>query len=162
MARRDKTMVAGAASITKVENWLQVSEDTRRKLMEAWGLSSRSPLPWSELLARIGLDPEQPLQLHEDLMENLWDTKAVAFHISKKPKTVASWVATGNYPKRFPRPVLIIGPRKKLWLPIEVKAYYRPNMFLALADAIHRPNARPEEIQRHREDLPVTLEPLDG
>ena len=139
---------AGSATLSEIQFWLNVGTSIRASVLARWGLSARREVPWTELWPRIGLDAFQPIGVHAELRRQLWETAAVASFTGWGRTSVSKWVRQDRYPADFPKPVLIFGPRIKLWLPIEVEAYKYPSAFGALygkvriaAESEGRPNA---------------------
>lgn len=148
-------------SFDQVARWLGICDDTRRELWAKMNLRTEDKPTWPILWRIVGLSPHQPPELHRELKRPLWETKEVARYISKEPKTVAGWCRSGSYPLGFPPPALIVGPRKKLWLPLEVEAYRHGAHFSRLAKTISRARRSGQTVPKAPRELTVNLDPLE-
>ena len=150
-----------------IARFLGVGDDTRRALLRALGLPKRRRHAWSELWARLGLDPVQPedvrthLMLGADGRNALWDASRVAEETGVVASTVNGWCSRDTFPPGFPRPIIDHRRKTRLWLPVEVRAYVEPSIYGELAGRIRR---AAKSVDRPAAAEPVvwngTLEPL--
>lgn len=119
-------------------------DDTRRKIFSQLGLPKRRNRPWAEVWAAIGLDPVQPDDLWDDLTvgqngkNQLWDAVRVAEETGLAASTVNNYCWKNFFPEDFPRPLINVSPKTRLWLPLEVRAYNRPSLYRSQAAKIRR------------------------
>lgn len=119
-------------------------DDTRRRLLRLLGLPKRRKYPWSEIWHALGLSPDQPKPLWNDLtlgderQNFLWSAARVADEIGLSSDTVNAYCNQDRRPEGFPAPLLSAGPKTRLWLPLEVRAYNQPSLYAALASEIRR------------------------
>ncbi|OAN74086.1 hypothetical protein A8B82_18895 [Sulfitobacter sp. EhC04] len=144
----------------EAQAWLCIGPDKGRDFWETQRWSTHQELFWEDLWMLIGLAPCQPSAFIEELKRPLWETKKVAEYISKTPKVVAAWHKKSTYPTGFSSPALVVGPRKKLWLPIEVEAYRHGQHFTQIAKSIRRRRGQESPRLRQTTEPLVTLDPL--
>lgn len=143
-----------------------VGDDTRRAILRALGLPKRRKHAASEILAALGLHPEQlpvvmaEIMLRADGRNALWNAARVADEVESTAGTVHRWVRDGG-PAGFPKPVINHSRKVRLWIPLEVRAFWRPSLYAARARLIRR---RPPALQTSGRATPVvwtgTLQPL--
>jgi hypothetical protein len=118
------------------------SDDTRRKIFHYLGLPKRKKRPWGEFWDAVGIDPDQPEELWEDLTHGgdgrnvLWNAARVAEEVGLTAATVNGYCHKSSFPVSFPRPLIDLSPKTRLWLPLEVQAYVRPSLYAARAAMI--------------------------
>ena len=143
-----------------------VGADTSRAILRGLGLPKRRKHAASEILAALGLDPKQrpdilgEIMLRSDGRNALWDAARVADEVESTAGTVHRWVRDGG-PAGFPKPVLNHSRKVRLWIPLEVRAFWRPSLYAARARLIRR---RPPALQTSGRATSVvwtgTLQPL--
>lgn len=130
------------ASNADLEFFLGVEEDTRRKLLRAWGLFGRRRYAWSEIWHALGIAPDQPKDLWPELYSGterttrLWNAARVAEEIGVAAATVNGWCTKGALPTGFPPPLLAFSAKTRGWLPLQVRAYVQPSLYAARAGRI--------------------------
>ncbi|WP_099828260.1 hypothetical protein [Oceaniglobus indicus] len=140
--------------MSEIESFLRVKEDKRRELLRSWGLSGRQTIAWSEVWSAIGLD------LHQD--ESLWNALKlplllppdVVLMVGKSVETLNGWCRTDTLPPGFPLPICV-GPRKKLWINLDILARRQPEIYGSAAGKIRRSRANGQLLER----LSITLDP---
>lgn len=150
-----------------IARFLGVGDDTRRAILRALGLPKRRKHAWSELWARLGLEPDQPeevrrhLTLGPDGKNALWDAARVAEELGCVASTVNGWCARKALPSGFPPPLIDHRRKTRLWLPLDVRAYVEPSIYGALARQVRR---RPKVVEKAARPAPLdlhgTLQPL--
>ena len=142
-------------------------DDTRRKIFHHLGLPRRRKQAWGEFWHAVGLETEQPEHLWEDLTLGcsgkniLWNASRVAEETGLAATTVNGYCHRKSFPVGFPEPLIDIGPKTRLWLPLEVRAYVRPSLFGNRAASIRRkPVKRPLSNKSEQVSYTGTLEPL--
>lgn len=156
------------ATNADLADFLDCGDDTRRVIMRVLGMPKRRSRPWSEVWAALGLAPEQPgevwdeLTLGRDRKNRLWDPARVAAEIGCATDTVNDYCRTGKFPVGFPSPVLDLGPRRRWWLPLDVRAYNQPAIYKARAALIRRLPATSQHSDARSAPMPKpgTLTPL--
>lgn len=128
---------SGTATIEEIEQYLRVKGDKRRELFAYWGLSSNRSMSWSELWSSMGLEPTQHKKLWGDLQIPLRDNKEVSQITGISVGAINALCNEDNYPERFPPPIRL-GPRKKLWISLEILAFEQPSLYLVRAKEIRR------------------------
>jgi hypothetical protein len=119
-------------------------DDTRRKIFSHLGLPKRRKRPWGEVWAALGLDSMQTeemwdqLTLGRDGKNKLWDAARVAEETGLVASTINNYCRSDQFPEDFPRPLISMSPKTRLWLPLEVQAYNRPSLYGAKAANIRR------------------------
>lgn len=165
-ATGSKITPASKATNADLACFFNVGDDTRCDILRGLGLPKRRSYFWTELLNAFGLMPEQPEELWDELTLGaarknvLWDAARVASEIDVAPATVNGWCRKG-YPEGFPLPLINLGPKRRWWLPLEVRAYNQPSLYGDLARAIRR---KPAPAAAQRQAVPIachgTLQPL--
>lgn len=142
-------------------------DDTRRKIFQHLGLPKRKKQPWVEFWNAVGLDPDQPEKLWEDLThasdgENkLWDAARVAEEAGIASSTVNGYCHKKSFPDGFPKPLIDASKKTRLWLPLEVRAYVRPSLYAARAAMIRwKPKRRAAAKNAERISYTGTTQPL--
>lgn len=72
--------------------------------------------------------------------------------------TVNKWVNKGTAPDGFPPPICEFGPKTRLWLPLEIRAYAQPSLYGDLEAQIRRcPVKRksPKKVTHHKTMAPL-------
>ncbi|WP_026759138.1 hypothetical protein [Sediminimonas qiaohouensis] len=145
----------------------ECGDDTRRKIFRYLGLPKRKKQPWGEFWNAVGLDPEQPEELWEDLTHGsdgkngLWDAARVAEEIGLAASTVNGYCHKKSFPDDFPRPLIDASKKTRLWLPLEVRAYVRSSIYRARAEKIRRkPTRRTAAKKAERIPYTGTMQPL--
>lgn len=119
-------------------------DDTRRKIFRFYNLPKRKKRPWSEFWNAVGLDPRQPKNLWDELTLGssrknvLWDAARVAEETGYAVVTMNGYCHKNSFPEGFPQPLINVGAKTRLWLPLEVCAYNRPSIYAARAAMIRR------------------------
>ena len=132
-------------------------DDTRRKIFRHLGLPKRRKQPWGEFWNAVGLDPEQPEELWEDLTlgsgskNALWDAAS----------TVNGYCHRKSFLNGFPKPLIDVSPKTRLWLPLDVRAYVWPSLYGDRAAMIRR-NPKRSTVRKKAEQIPYTgtMQPL--
>ena len=106
-------------------------------------------MSWSELWSSMGLEPAQHKKLWGDLQTPLRDNKEVSQITGISVGAINAWCNEDNYPERFPPPIRL-GPRKKLWISLEILAFEQPSLYLVRAKEIRRLPRLPGSLSRHR------------
>ncbi|OWU81752.1 hypothetical protein ATO6_23390 [Oceanicola sp. 22II-s10i] len=142
-------------------------DDTRRLIMRRLGLPKRKSRPWTEIWFAVGLEAEQPEALWDELTlgskrrNMLWDAARTAEHAGLASSTVNGYCHSGVFRDGFPRPLINISRRIRLWLPLEVCGYVAPSVYAERAAMIRR---RPEQTKTEKPIVPVsytgTMQPL--
>jgi hypothetical protein len=137
--------------------FFDVGDDTRRALLRAFGMPKRRKHAETEIWNAIGLEPDQPEEVRNELMCSsgsrikLWGPSRVAEE--------NRWCRQRKYPEGFPLPVVDLGTKRRWWLPIDVRAYLQPSIYGDLARMIQRKSASkpppPETVEWNG-----TLQPL--
>lgn len=73
--------------------------------------------------------------------------------------TINTWCRSDTYPKGFPYPIRL-GARKKLWVPLEIRAYLEPHIYAKRAKELRRPLKTQRQFRPGQETLPIGLDPL--
>jgi hypothetical protein len=139
------------ATNDELERYLGVGDDTRRAILRALGLPKRRRHAWSEIWARLGLEPVQPDEVMKHLMlgprnENaLWDADRVADETGYAVDTVHGRCRKQAFHDGFPRPILDFSSKTRLWLPLDVRAYIEPTIYGDLAAKVCRRAVRTEK-----------------
>ncbi|PKQ10472.1 MAG: hypothetical protein CVT70_19495 [Alphaproteobacteria bacterium HGW-Alphaproteobacteria-1] len=142
-------------------------DDTRRKIFHHLGLPKRAKRPWGEFWNAVGLDPDQPEKLWEDLThgsdgsKTLWNAARVAEEVGLTAATVNGYCHKNSFPVGFPRPLIDLSPKTRLWLPLEVQAYNRPSLYKVRA-AMIRWKPKRQAVTKKAERIPYTgtMQPL--
>jgi hypothetical protein len=119
-------------------------DDTRRKIFAQIGLPRRKKRPWAEVWSVLGLATEQAEELWNDLTLGsrrnniLWDATRVAEEAGLAATTINSYCHKGQFPEDFPEPLINLGRKTRLWLPLEVRAYIAPSIYGDRARLIQR------------------------
>lgn len=140
--------------MSEIDSFLRVKEDKRRELLRSWGLSGRQTLAWSELWSAIGLDPHQDESLWNALKLPLLLPPDVAPMVGISVETLNAWCRTDTLPTGFPPPICV-GPRKKLWIHLDILARRQPEIYADAAGKINR--SRPQWQLPERPN--ITLDP---
>ncbi|WP_295046790.1 hypothetical protein [uncultured Paracoccus sp.] len=151
-----------------IERFLgECCDDTRRKILRHLGLPKRKKRPWAELWHAVGLATVQPKDVWDALTvgstgrNTLWDAARVAEETGLATSTVNGYCHKNSFPDGFPRPLIDAGPKTRLWLPLEVRAYNVPSIYGARAALIRR---RPKRSAASKKPATVpytgTMQPL--
>jgi predicted DNA-binding transcriptional regulator AlpA len=147
------------ATTAELEKYLGIKCDKRRELFASWGFHCNRSTTWSEIWSAIGLKAEQPKTLWADLQMPLLDNKAVSEITGTSVGTINSWCKDGKYPILFPHPIRL-GPRTKLWIPLEVLGFVKPVIYIARAQKIRRASRTSIAMIRQVPASKIDLEPL--
>ncbi|OWY06301.1 hypothetical protein [Thioclava sp. IC9] len=140
--------------MSEIESFFRVKEDKRRELLRSWGLNDGPTVAWSELWSAIGLDPYQDKDLWADLKLPLLLPSDVAPMVRVSVETLNGWCRTNTLPAGFPPPICV-GPRKKLWINLEILARRQPEIYADAAGKIRR-----SRLEWHLPGRPsITLDP---
>jgi hypothetical protein len=142
-------------------------DDTRRKIFGLIGLPKRKKRPWTEFWSAVGLATDQPEDLWEELSLGskgtnvLWDATRVAGEAGLAASTVNGYCHKSRFPDGFPKPLIDAGPKTRLWLPLEVRAYNQPSIYGVRAAMIRR-NKKPSSTSTKGAAIPYTgtMQPL--
>ncbi|MBW4986081.1 hypothetical protein KZZ07_26515 [Mameliella sp. CS4] len=140
--------------MSEIESFLRVKEDKRRDLLKSWGLNGRQTVAWSKLWSVIGLDPDQDESLWEALKAPLLLPSDAAPMVGISVETLNGWCRTNTLPVGFPPPICV-GPRKKLWINLDILARRQPEVYADAAGKIRR--SRPQWQLPERPS--ITLDP---
>jgi len=149
----------GYATAADIEAYLRVESDKRRELFKKWGLPNSRLIEWSEIWCAVGLDRFQPKKLWNELQAPLLDNQDVAAVLGCSVDTINTWCRRDTYPKGFPYPIRL-GARKKLWVPLEIRAYFEPHIYAKRAKELRRPLKTQRQFRQGQETLPIGLDPL--
>lgn len=147
---------SGTATIEEIERYLRVKGDKRREIFAYWGLPSNRSMSWSELWSSMGLEPTQHKKLWGDLQTPLWDNKKVSQITGISVGAINAWCNKDKYPERFPPPIRL-GPRKKLWISLEILAFEQPSLYLVRAKEIRRLPSLPTSVEPRQRALNIDL-----
>ena len=150
---------SGTATIEEIERYLRVKGDKRRELFAYWGLPSNRSMSWSELWSSMGLEPIQHKKLWGDLQAPLLDNKEVSQITGISVGAINAWCNKEEYPDNFPPPIRL-GPRKKLWVSLEILAFEQPSLYLVQAKKIRRLSPPQRRVQPATRSLKIDLNPL--
>lgn len=140
-----KTTPSALVTNSELERFFgNCGDDTRRKIFSHLGLPKRRKRPWAEVWNAMGLEPEQPEVMWDDLTLGsngknvLWNAAQVAERTGLAASTVNDYCRKKRFPEDFPRPLINAGPKTRLWLPLEVRAYNVPSIYGVRALMIRR------------------------